>query len=268
MMEQELTRLVEAMTRAGARARELATRGFEVQTKKDRSPVTTADLEVNRILLDMQQAHFPDDGWLSEESPDKPDRLKKARVWIVDPIDGTKAYVNRLPEYCISVALVEQGKPVVAAIYNPSTEQLFSAIRGQGLSLNGKPLALQPRQDAASLVMVSAREFRSGRWAGLDGLVQCRPMFSIANALALVAAGQIHATITIEPENEWDLAAGVLLVEESGGAVADAQGRPFTFNQQVPLFHGIIAVAATAGRELRPLLQAHADRARTKRTRS
>ncbi|HEX9155395.1 MAG TPA: inositol monophosphatase family protein, partial [Nitrospira sp.] len=150
----------------------------------------------------------------------------------------------------------------------PSTDQLFSAIRGQGLSLNDKPLALQPTQDAASLVMVSTREFRSGRWAGLDGLVQCRPMFSIANALALVAAGQIHATITIEPENEWDLAAGVLLVEESGGAVADAQGRPFTFNQQVPLFHGIIAVAATAGRELRPLLQAHADRARTKRMRS
>ena len=268
MMEQELTRLVETMKRAGARAREMETRGFEVQTKKDRSPVTTADLEVNRIILDMQRVHFPEDGWLSEESPDNPDRLKKARVWIVDPIDGTKAYVNRLPEYCISVALVEQGKPVVAAIYNPSTDQLFSAIRGQGLSLNGKPVVLQPVQDAASLVMVSTREFRSGRWAGLDGLVQCRPMFSIANALALVAAGQIHATITIEPENEWDLAAGVLLIEESGGAVADAQGQPFTFNQEVPLFHGVIAVSATAGRELRPLLQAHADRARTKSTRS
>jgi myo-inositol-1(or 4)-monophosphatase len=268
MMEQELTRLVEAMKRAGARARELATRGFEVQTKKDRSPVTTADLEVNRILLDMQQVHFPDDGWLSEESPDKPDRLEKARVWIVDPIDGTKAYVNRLPEYCISVALVEQGKPVIGAIYNPSTDQLFTAIRGQGLFLNGKPVAAPSAHDAASLVMVSHREFRNGRWAGLDGLVQCRPMFSIANALALVATGQIHATITIEPENEWDLAAGVLLIEESGGAVADAQGRPFTFNQEVPRFHGVIAVAATAGRELRPMLQAHADQARTKRTRS
>jgi myo-inositol-1(or 4)-monophosphatase len=268
MMERELTQLVDTIREAGARARELAVRGFEVHTKKDHSPVTTADLEVNRMLHEMQQTHFPKDGWLSEESPDDPARLERPRVWIVDPIDGTKAYVNRLPEYCISVALVERGKPVLAAIYNPSNDELFTALRGQGVLLNGKPIVSRPVHNAPPLIMVSSREYRNGHWAGLDGFVQCRPMFSIANALALVAAGRIHAAITIEPENEWDLAAGVLLIEESGGTIADAAGNPFTFNQEKPRFDGVIAVAAKAGKDLRRFLQTHADQARANRNRS
>lgn len=266
MMERELTQLADTIRQAGARARELALRGFEVHRKDDGSPVTTADLEVNRILHEMQQSYFPEDGWLSEESPDDRARIEKARVWIVDPIDGTKAYVNRLPEYCISVALVEQGKPVLAAIYNPSNDELFTAVKGQGLKLDGKPIDRRPPQNGLPHVMVSPREFRSGRWIGLEGLVHCRPTLSIANALALVAAGRTHATLTIEGENEWDLAAGVLLIEESGGTVADAAGNPFTFNQEDPRFHGVIALAAEAEKELRPLLQTHADQARSKKT--
>ncbi len=266
-MERELTRLVDTMKKAGARARELAARGFDVQIKNDRSPVTTADLEVNDIFHDMQQMHFPDDGWLSEESPDKPERLAKSRVWIVDPIDGTKAYVNRLPEYCISVALIEQGKPAVAAIYNPSTDELFTAVRGRGLSLNGTLIASARSRESPPLIMVSPWEFRAGRWANLDGQAQCRPMLSIANALALVAAGRVQATLTIEPENEWDLAAGVLLIEESGGTISDGAGQPFTFNQEIPRFRGTIAVAAGAGEHFRPLLQTHADQARAEKKR-
>ena len=137
-MERELTLLTSAIREAGKRAMDLALKGFDVHMKNDRSPVTTADLEVNRILREMQQTDFPDDGWLSEESPDDPARLGKARVWIVDPIDGTKAFVNKLPEYCISVALVEAGTPVLGAIFNPSTDELFSAIVGQGLRVNGQ----------------------------------------------------------------------------------------------------------------------------------
>jgi myo-inositol-1(or 4)-monophosphatase len=264
-MERELTELTSAIRKAGQRAVELARKGFEVQIKKDRSPVTTADLEVNRVLHEMQETHFPDDGWLSEESPDDPSRLSKGRVWIVDPIDGTKAYVNKLPEYCISVGLVKAGMPVLAAIFNPSTDELFTAILGQGLHLNGRPMTPAAPANESSQVLVSPWEFRGGRWSALDGRIQCRPMLSIAHALALVAAGRVQATLTIEPENEWDVAAGVLLVQESGGTVADAEGRPFTFNQATPRFRGVIAVAATAGGELRPFLQTHADRARLKR---
>jgi myo-inositol-1(or 4)-monophosphatase len=267
-MEHELARLTSALIEAGQRATDLANKGFEVQIKKDRSPVTTADLEVNRVLHHMQKTFFPDDGWLSEESPDDRARLEKTRVWIVDPIDGTKAYVNKLPEYCISVGLVEAGRPVLGAIYNPSTDELFTAIAGQGLRLNGRPVSPAPPADERSEIMVSPWEYRGGRWAELDGRVHCRPMLSIAYALAQVAAGRVQATLTIEPENEWDLAAGVLLIQESGGTIVDAEGRPFRFNQAAPRFRGVIAVSATAGPELRPMLQAHADRARRKKKRS
>jgi myo-inositol-1(or 4)-monophosphatase len=266
-MQRELAQLSTTIREAGARAMYLAHKGFEVHTKKDRSPVTTADLEVNRILREMQETHFPDDGWLSEESPDNPGRLDKARVWIVDPIDGTKAFVNKLPEYCISVGLVQGGAPVLGAIFNPSTDELFTAIRGQGVHLNGRPHAPEAPPDATSQILVSPWEYRDGRWSDLDGQVRCRPMYSIAHALAMVAVGRMQATMTIEPENEWDLAAGVLLVQESGGTVADAEGRPFTFNQATPRFRGVIAVALTAATDLRPLLQSHANRARVKKGR-
>ena len=260
-MERELSLLVETIRKAGVKVSELVKDGFDVQTKSDRSPVTTVDHEVNHILHAMQRREFPRDGWLSEESPDSPDRLTHSRVWIVDPIDGTKALVNRVPEFCISVALVEQGMPVVAAILNPSTDELFTAVRGDGLFLNGTRVALTTSPDFNPVIMVNAWELRIGRWSTLAETTRCRPMYSIANALALVAAGRVQAALTIEPENEWDLAAGVLLIEESGGTMNDAVGKPFVFNQPVPIFRGVIAVAATADKDMRAKLQAHAEHA-------
>ena len=260
-MERELAVLVEAIRKAGVKVNELVKDGFDVETKSDRSPVTTVDHEVNRILHAMQRREFPQDGWLSEESPDDPARLTRTRLWIVDPIDGTKALVNRVPEFCISVALVERGMPVVAAILNPSTDELFSAVRGGGLFLNGTTVVLPPPHDFDPVIMVNAWEFRIGRWSTLAETARCRPMYSIANALALVAAGRVQGALTIEPENEWDLAAGVLLIEESGGTIIDAAGKPFVFNQPTPMFRGVIAVAATANNDLRAKLQAHAEHA-------
>jgi myo-inositol-1(or 4)-monophosphatase len=261
-MERELATLVETIRNAGTKVRELVRVGFEVQTKSDHSPVTTVDHEVNRILHEMQRREFPQDGWLSEESPDDPARLTNRRVWIVDPIDGTKALVNRVPEFCISAALIERGAPVVAAILNPSTDELFTAVRGGGLFLNGARVTSSPAHAFDPVIMVNAWEFRSDRWSALAETARCRPMYSIANALAQVAAGRIQAAFTIEPENEWDLAAGVLLIEESGGAISDAAGKPFSFNQPTPRFHGVIAVAATADKDLHANLQTHANRVR------
>jgi myo-inositol-1(or 4)-monophosphatase len=211
----------------------------------------------------MQRREFPQDGWLSEESPDDPARLTHARVWIVDPIDGTKALVNRMPAFFISVALVERGVPVVAAILNPSTDELFTAVRGGGLFLNGARVTLSTAHDFNPIIMVNAREFRINRWSTLAETTQCRPMYSIANALALAAAGRVQAVFTIEPENEWDLAAGVLLIEESGGAISDADGKPFAFNRPSPKLRGVIAVAATSDKDLRANLQTYAEQARS-----
>ena len=118
--------------------------GFETHIKKDRSPVTSADLAVNQILQDMLMTAFPHDAWLSEETPDDPRRLKNNRVWIIDPIDGTKYFMRGIPQYAISVALVESHQPVVAAVYNPATDELFSAVRGSGAWLNGDPIRSRP----------------------------------------------------------------------------------------------------------------------------
>ncbi|MEW6248253.1 MAG: 3'(2'),5'-bisphosphate nucleotidase CysQ [Nitrospirota bacterium] len=258
-MQREFDLLQDAIRRAGARALELARDGFDTHIKADRSPVTSADLEVNRLLHETLTRTFPDDGWLSEESPDTPIRLEKKRVWVIDPIDGTKAFVRGLPEFCISAALVEGDQPVVAAVLNPVTDELFTAARGQGFRLNGNPLA-PARRTGQPAILVNPWELSAGRFAAAEETADCRPMHSIAYALALVAAGRVDAAITFEREHEWDLAGGVLLIQEAGGTVTDGAGKPFRFNQPRPSMQGTVAVApGSAGRvnDLIRTLMAH-----------
>lgn len=265
-MQRELDLLRDAVRRAGARALELARDGFDTHIKADRSPVTSADLEVNRLLHETLTRAFPDDGWLSEETPDSPIRLEKKRVWIVDPIDGTKAFVRGLPEFCISAALVEGDQPIVAAVLNPVTNELFTAARGQGVRLNGNSLAPAGR-DGRPMLLVNPWEFSAGRFAAVEENADCRPMHSIAYALALVAAGRVDAAVTFEREHEWDLAAGVLLIQEAGGTAVDGAGKPFRFNQPRPSMQGTVAVApGSAGRVtglIRTLMASHHSKTRT-----
>ncbi|MCC6141632.1 MAG: 3'(2'),5'-bisphosphate nucleotidase CysQ [Nitrospira sp.] len=242
--DQEYRTLTAAIREAGAEALRLATDGFQIYTKPDDSPVTSADHAVNDILKDRLLGHFPHDGWLSEETPDTEARLAAPRVWVIDPIDGTKAFIRREPEYCISVALVEGTQPVLAAILNPSTGELYTAIRGQGLQLNG---AAAPRQRLETgqqpTVALSPWELHVGRFKSLEPHMASRPMRSIAWALALAARGTIHGVITFEPENEWDVAAGALLLEEAGGSARDGAGQPLQYNRPLPRFKGFIATA-------------------------
>jgi myo-inositol-1(or 4)-monophosphatase len=255
--DRELRIVTEAITAAGAEALRLASQGFEVHIKPDRSPVTSADLAVNRILQNRLLELFPDDGWLSEESPDDPARLEKARVWVIDPIDGTNAYIRREPEFCISVALIEEGRPVVAAIFNPSTNELFSTRRGGGLLFNNEPASwpeLPP--DRHPVVALSPREHEIGRFKSLKGHAANRPMRSIAWALALAASGRIHAVATFEPENEWDVAAGALLIEETGGTMSDGSGQLLKFNRPDPRYRGIVATHPSCPDPIQRQLQA------------
>lgn len=255
-MEQELATLSDAMLRAGREALRLATDGFETHTKQDRSPVTSADLAVNRILRDSLSAAYPEDGWLSEETPDDRERLGRKRVWIVDPIDGTRSFVRGLPEFCLSVALVDQGFPAIAAIYNPSTGEFFSAIRGQGLHIEYRSDAKRPpfAPTERPLALVNPWELRVGRLQDLEPHIRCRPIGSIAYALALVAAGEAEAAVTLEGGNEWDIAAGVLLIEESGGCITDASGQPFSFNRPDPRLRGALALGSNLAAPVRTRL--------------
>jgi myo-inositol-1(or 4)-monophosphatase len=253
-MQRELDLLQDAVRRAGARTLELARDGFDTHIKADRSPITSADLEVNRLLHERLMGAFPDDGWLSEETPDNPIRLEKKRVWVVDPIDGTKAFVRGLPEFCISAALVEGDQPVVAAVLNPVTDELFTAVRGQGVRLNGNPMA-PARRAGRPAILVNPWELSAGRFAAAEESADCRPMHSIAYALALVAAGRVDAALTFEREHEWDLAAGVLLVQEAGGTVTDGAGKPFRFNQPRPSMQGAVAVAPGSAERVNDLIR-------------
>lgn len=261
--QNELEVLVQAIRAGGAEALRMASAGFDTVEKADRSPVTSADLAVNQILHDHLRSAFPEDGWLSEESPDGSDRLQRPRVWVVDPIDGTKAFINREPEFCISVALIEQGRPVVAAIFNPSLNELYVAAKGGGLYLSAKRVAApRIKGNLRPVVALNSWEQDIGRFRSLDGIVTNRPMRSIAWALALTAGGHIQGLVTLEPENEWDVAAGALLVEESGGGICDGSGCALAFNQPTPRYQGTIATGASCPENLRQGLT-HLTRVRT-----
>jgi len=239
--DHELEVLQKAVRQAGQQALKLAAEGFETHIKKDRSPVTTADLAVNQILRDVLLTAFPHDAWLSEETPDDLRRLENKRVWIIDPIDGTKYFMRGVPQYAISVALVEAHQPVVAAVYNPATDELFSAVRGTGAWLNGQPIHVTPPRDGRPVVLVNPPAMERGVFRAIEAAAECRPMGSIAYTLALVSAGQADATLNLDGLNEWDVAGGVLLIEEAGGTVMDRNGSPLSFNQSNTTIRGILA---------------------------
>jgi len=254
--ERELTVLTEALRDAGRRALEIQALGAEVTIKADHSPVTSADLEIDRLLHAVLRKAFPEDGWLSEESPESASRLQAKRVWVVDPIDGTKYFIDRVPEFGISVALVEGGEVQVGAVFNPATDELFTAARGRGAWLNGVPIRVGTERRERFIVFGAPPAMRRGRLRPLEALVDLRPMGSIAYTLAQVAAGKADATVNTSLMHEWDIAAGVLLVSEAGGVVRDMRGAHFQFNKPDAEVHGVVAGRPDAAPHFPTWLQA------------
>src|SRR3569832_1320752 len=136
-----------------------------------------------------------------------------------------------VPQYAISVALVESHQSVVAAVYNPATDELFSAVRGKGAWLNGQPIRVTPPRDGRPVILVNPTVLERGAFRAIEAAAECRFLGSIAYTLALVAAGRADATLNLDGLNEWDVAGGVLLVEAAGGWVLDRNGSPVLFNQ-------------------------------------
>lgn len=242
-LEKERLFLEQAMRLAGSEIRRIAAQGFETQYKSNQDPLTTADLAANEILREKLTGAFPSYGWLSEETVDDPHRLTADWVWIVDPIDGTKEFVKGIPEYSISAALVHLGVPVLGAVYNPSTEEYFSAVKGSGASLNGYAIHGTDVLSNRPLILGSRSEMKRGEFKEFEVDFEVRPVGSIAYKLALVSAGKADATFSLGPKNEWDIAAGVLLVKEAGGQAVNKEGGEFLFNRQNTLVSGIIAAS-------------------------
>jgi myo-inositol-1(or 4)-monophosphatase len=243
----ELSIIRQALTQASDRLKRIAQEGLTIQIKPDGSPVTNADLEVNRIILEALSAGFPDDGWLSEESPDDPIRLQKDRVWILDPIDGTKPFIKHLPQFAISLALIDHGQPSIGIIFNPATHEYFCAVRGEHPTLNGRSIQVRRTTGHRLSFLVNAWPINRSTIRTWRETADIHPiMGSIAYSLALVAAGWVDGLINFGTQNEWDIAAALPLIQTAGGIVVDKDQKPIQFNQPHPTVHGIIAVRPDA----------------------
>ena len=237
--------------RAGAAILRVQEEGLETEQKPHGAgPVTAADRAADRLLR-CELLKVVQGGWLSEESADDERRLREHRVWIVDPLDGTIEFVRGLPEYTISVALVEAGIPVLGVVHNPVTGDTFRASRGAGAFRNGVPVQVRD----SNRLFASRTEFARGEFDSFVPEWEIRPMGSTAWKMALVAAGEAAATFSRGPKWEWDVCAGTLLVEEAGGRVSEALGPEFRFNQPHPKVSGMLAGAPLAWRRLRPGLE-------------
>lgn len=201
--------------------------------KGNNSPVSDADHSVDRLLCDRLTSRRPDYGWLSEETADLPDRLSRRRVWVVDPIDGTRAFLKGRREWVVSVALVEDGDPVVGFVYNPLKEEMYSSMRGCGAELNGKRLAVS-RTELLKGARLLANEWQmqSSKWQLPWPDVHIERFNALAYRIALVASGAHDAALAFSRLHEWDVAAADLIVREAGGAFTDFDGNRFSYNQQ------------------------------------
>lgn len=256
----DLAKIEKALHIARETAKQFTSGRIKAERKAGGDPVTEADIALDKVLREtLVQAG---DGWLSEETLDDPVRLQKQRVWIVDPLDGTREFVEGIDEWCISVALAVDGQVVAGGICNPATDEIFLGSRQTPTTLNGKKVSVSQRADLqGATVLASRSEVKRGEWDRfMDGPLSVIPKGSVAYKLARVAAGLEDATFTLVPKNEWDIAAGIALVEATGGKVVDKQGRPFTFNNRKTLVTGMIACGPNMFDNLTTLLEINAQK--------
>jgi myo-inositol-1(or 4)-monophosphatase len=237
----------------------------EVQTefKAGHDPVTEADRAVDAALR--QNLLREGEGWLSEESADDLSRLDKPRVWVVDPLDGTREFVTGLPEFCVSIGFVENGRPVAGGIYNPATKETFVGAVDLGVFYNGQPAHASQRASLdGALILASRSEVNRGEWkqfeqgsCNVNVNVNVRPMGSVAYKLALVSAGLADVTFTLTPKNEWDVVAGAALVLSAGGFVSTLERTDLTANRRNPLLSGLLASGPLLKEKVLALVEPH-----------
>jgi myo-inositol-1(or 4)-monophosphatase len=238
---EELEIAERAATDAGAIIMRWYGRDYRVQEKSKNNPVTTADLEANNTIREVIQKRFPQDGWLSEEDKDTDKRLACSRVWVVDPIDGTKEFIEGVPHFAVSVGFVVDGQPTAAVVYNPPEDRLYRAARGQGAYLNGEPIHVTGQIEVQGARLLVSRSEPQRKFQVFVDRCELQRVGSIANRLAKVAAGEGDGTLTFRSVHEWDVCAGALMVEEAGGRVIDGNGRRLVFNCQETRHRGIVA---------------------------
>ena len=232
-IEQDQLLLEEVIREAGALALTYYNSSAKSWNKSDGTPVTEADLAVDEFLKTSLLKDRPDYGWLSEETTDDHQRLARERVWIVDPIDGTRSFVERTGEWCISIALVERGRPILARVFRPLAKDMYGAVPGSGATLNGDVISTTKRSRLENCrMMTRSRALQSPRWQKPWPHMQTGIATSLALRLCLVADGRFDGAIALGNKCDWDLAAGDLIVHEAGGCVTNIDGNRLSYNNE------------------------------------
>lgn len=243
-MARDRALLIETVREAGLLALAMRRTRLRTWTKGVSSPVSEADIAVNDLIAS-RLATLPDYGWLSEESADDLSRLGRRRVWIVDPIDGTRSFVARKPEFTICAALVIDGTPLAGAVFNPVTEEFFEAWKGGGARLNGQKIGVTRRRRLKGAeLLASRRSFEHNDWLGHSPGAKFDHVNSIAYRMALVASGRYDATISMTAKSDWDLAAADIIVAEAGGSSTTSDGLPYRYNQSEPRHADVVCAGA------------------------
>lgn len=240
----DLDLLRTAAIEAGAMALARREAGLTIETKPGGSPVTDADLAVDGWLRERLRAARPDHGWLSEETPDTEERLSRRRIFVVDPIDGTQAFMKGKPWWTVALAVVEDGEPVAAVVHAPVLGETFEAAVGAGAFMNGRPITASEvgALDDAS-ILAGARLLEGPRWSEPWPAVKVENRNSLAYRMCLVAAGAFDAAMALTPKWDWDVAAGALIAAEAGATVSDHHGRPWRFNRPDPRQASLVCAA-------------------------
>jgi myo-inositol-1(or 4)-monophosphatase len=232
--------------------------------KAGHDPVTEADRELDSVLR--KNLLRGGEGWLSEESVDDASRLSCGRVWVVDPLDGTREFVAGIPEFCVSIGYIDRGRPVAGGICNPATNEVFIGSIHSGLTYNGAPARASERKSLEGAVVLASRsETKRGEWKQFENApFKIQPMGSVAYKLARVSAGLADITFTLTPKNEWDVAAGAALIASAGGFVQTRCGKELSCNRKNPKICGLIAGGPLLKNDLLDFLAPYAQPANVK----
>lgn len=237
----DLELIIAAAREAGARAQALREAGLTTTTKADHTPVSNADMVLDELLRTGLGQARPDYGWLSEETADDPGRLAKDRLFVVDPIDGTRAFVKHKPWWVVSIAVVEHGQPVAGVVYAPDRGELYQAVAGDGAFLNGQPLRCGDRSRIEGCAMLADPQmFRHPAWPEPWPDMRIESRNAIAYRLCSVASGEFDAALAMSRKAEWDLAAAGLIAAEAGCVVSDHRGSGFAYNRADPAMPSLV----------------------------
>lgn len=220
--------------------------------KENLSPVSEADILVDRYLAASLLEARPTYGWLSEETADNPSRLDCERVFVVDPIDGTRGFLRGEDSWTVSLAVVENGVPVAGVVFAPARDEMYYAVKGEGARLNGKPIVRRRRPGSPPVIPATGAVHQEMQAAGLN--YTRGPYYpSLAYRLVQVATGKLDAVASRRGSQDWDIAAAALILDECGIDIADVCSGFPQFNRR-DVRHG--ALAALGDMSLKPLVHA------------